>query len=132
MLSPVLKVQVVTVSLYLETHGNYISAPFILSPAFSLQILVALLKQNKLDASQLRLLCLDEADQLLDTGNKKLIFNLYAQCKKEAQVVICSATLHDRYSHVCRKHICIVYIYIYICIYVQHNTRRYLPECIVD
>jgi superfamily II DNA/RNA helicase len=71
------------------------------------------MKSEKLDSSELRVLVLDEADRLLDTGNQKVrrasvsrltvrplaqdimtIFEALPKTRK-VQVVICSATLHS-------------------------------------
>eukprot|EP00808_Paulinella_micropora_P010228 g7851.t1 len=69
-------------------------------------VLAALIKSNKLKLNQLRLLVLDEADQLLETGNRTVMTHIHSACAGQVQVVICSATLHDPAIADLSKHLC--------------------------
>ena len=62
-----------------------------------------MLRRKKLNSSTLKLIVLDEADEMLSQGFKEQVYNIFQYLPKEVQVALFSATMPDALSSLTEK-----------------------------
>ena len=91
-------------------NSRFMERDDIPDPDFKAQIVVGTtgrvwdsLRRKKLDLSHLKLIILDEADEMLSKGFKEQIYDIYRYLPPQTQVVLVSATLPQEVLDVTRK-----------------------------
>ena len=62
-----------------------------------------MLKRKKIDASTINMLIMDEADEMLSTGFKEQVYNIFQFLRKDVQVCLYSATLPPELEYLTNK-----------------------------
>lgn len=62
-----------------------------------------MMRKDKIDSKSIKLIILDEADEMLSTGFKEQVYNIFQYLNEEVQVCLFSATLPDSISNITQK-----------------------------
>ena len=62
-----------------------------------------MIRRRHINANKLRLVILDEADEMLSSGFKEQVYNVFKYLNKDVQIALFSATLPDNIFHITNK-----------------------------